>query len=545
MTHLPLNLHDLLHHRTIEGERVEHKAGWNPNPILRTLCAFANDFANLGGGYVIIGQDTDEQGRPCFPPAGLDPAELDRIQQELLTYCNLIQPPYFPVASHEVVQGRHLLILWAPGGPTRPYKVPREVTASKSREYRYYIRRYTSTIEAKGADERELISLTATVPFDDRPHPHATLADLSPVLIHRFLTAIGSDLAEQATQLDHEALCRRMNLVAGGSEAPRPKNVGLLFFHEDPRRWFPYTQIDVVYLPDGPGGDRIEEKIFAGPLDRITRDAIAWIERSYLKQIITKRPDRPEAERVWNWPLAAIEEAIVNAVYHRSYEEREPVEVRLTPDELTVLSVPGPDRSVDLDLLRQGKAVSRRYRNRRIGELLKELDLTEGRSTGVSKILRVMTNNGSPPPSFETDEDRSTFLVRLPAHERAPAATLTPQDTGEDTAQVTPQDAPQDAPQDTPQDSGEHTAQVTGEVTPQVTPQVRALLEACDGALDRDTLQQRVSLSDRKHFREAYLRPALNAGVIEMTLPTKPTSRHQRYRLTELGRRVLAMLGTT
>lgn len=56
---LPLNVRDLLHQRHVEGERIEYKAGWNPDAILRTICAFANDFENLGGGYVVIGQDCD------------------------------------------------------------------------------------------------------------------------------------------------------------------------------------------------------------------------------------------------------------------------------------------------------------------------------------------------------------------------------------------------------------------------------------------------------------------------------------------------------
>ena len=55
-----------------------------------------------------------------------------------------------------------------------------------------------------------------------------------------------------------------------------------------------------------------------------------------------------------------------------------------------------------------GRAVSRRYRNRRVGEFLKELDLTEGRSIGISKILKVMAANGSPAPEFETDDDAAT-----------------------------------------------------------------------------------------------------------------------------------------
>jgi len=64
---LPINLHALLRQRTVESERIEYKAGWNPDPIIRTLCAFANDFENLGGGNVIIGQDYDASGKPLFP----------------------------------------------------------------------------------------------------------------------------------------------------------------------------------------------------------------------------------------------------------------------------------------------------------------------------------------------------------------------------------------------------------------------------------------------------------------------------------------------
>ena len=55
----------------------------------------------------------------------------------------------------------------------------------------------------------------------------------------------------------------------------------------------------------------------------------------------------------------------------------------------------------------------RRYRNRRIGEFLKELGLTEGRNTGIHKILRALRQNGSPDPLFETDEERLYFMVTL------------------------------------------------------------------------------------------------------------------------------------
>ena len=113
---LPLRLDDLLRQRTVEGERIEYKAGWNPDAVIRTLCAFANDFENLGGGYVVLGQDCDAAGQPIFPPAGLQANQLDKIQRELLAYCNLIQPPYFPILATEHVEGRNLIVLWVAGG---------------------------------------------------------------------------------------------------------------------------------------------------------------------------------------------------------------------------------------------------------------------------------------------------------------------------------------------------------------------------------------------------------------------------------------------
>ena len=91
-TKLPINLENLLRQRQVEGERIEYKAGWNPDAILRTLCAFANDFENLGGGYVVIGQDCDAAGMPVFPPVGLQENQLDKIQQELLRYLVQISP---------------------------------------------------------------------------------------------------------------------------------------------------------------------------------------------------------------------------------------------------------------------------------------------------------------------------------------------------------------------------------------------------------------------------------------------------------------------
>jgi len=84
--------------------------------------------------------------------------------------------------------------------------------------------------------------------------------------------------------------------------------------------------------------------------------------------------------------------------------------------------------------------------------------------------------------------------------------------------------------------------QATPQVAPQVSPQVAQLLQVLEGEMLRNEIQQTLGLKDRKSFNARYLKPALEAGLVEMTLPDKPSSRLQRYRLTEHGK---ALKGAT
>ena len=114
---IPLKLETLLAGRTVEQNRVEYKEGWNPNDIIHTICAFANDLHNVNGGYLVIGIRA-EDGIPVLPPKGLPMNILDSVQQEIFQYCNLITPRYIP--RIEVINykntGVYLLYLWCSAG---------------------------------------------------------------------------------------------------------------------------------------------------------------------------------------------------------------------------------------------------------------------------------------------------------------------------------------------------------------------------------------------------------------------------------------------
>jgi ATP-dependent DNA helicase RecG len=76
--------------------------------VIHTICAYANDFSNINGGYIVIGIEEDH-GRPLLLPQGVDPNDLDKIQNELFQYCNLIEPRYIPQVKVRMFLKRKLL----------------------------------------------------------------------------------------------------------------------------------------------------------------------------------------------------------------------------------------------------------------------------------------------------------------------------------------------------------------------------------------------------------------------------------------------------
>jgi len=85
----------------------------------------------------------------------------------------------------------------------------------------------------------------------------------------------------------------------------------------------------------------------------------------------------------------------------------------------------------------------------------------------------------------------------------------------------------------------EATNQVTGEVTPEVTPEARKMLSIMTGEMTRGEIQKKLGLRDEKHFRESYQQVGVKLGLLEMTIPNKPKSRLQKYRLTDAGKHLL------
>lgn len=412
---IPTNIKTLLSGEVVEWARIEFKQTWDAATSLKTICAFANDLDNWGGGYIVIGVE-EKDGRPVYPLKGVPSEKLDSYQKNIFSNCKLIRPAYTTIIGVETYQNKQFIVIWCPGGDNRPYSSPKTM-AKDHKEHIHYIRKASNTVEPSDDEEKDLFTLANRVPFDDRVNHQADISDLNITLIQNYLKEVKSSLYEKSKNGDFIEVCHDMNIISNLPEYVKPKNVGLMFFSMEPDKFFPYTQIDIVQFPDGLGGNDIIENTFKGPIHQQLRAALQFIKNMIITEKVIKHPDRAEADRFFNYPFAAIEEALSNAVYHRAYDIREPIEVRVERDRIEIVSFPGPDRSVTQEGLKHYRVSNRRYRNRRIGDFLKELHLTEGRNTGFKKILDALEANGSPKPEFETDENHSYFISRLFIHE--------------------------------------------------------------------------------------------------------------------------------
>ena len=540
---LPINIEELIHGHSLEWDRLEFKKGWNPEETIHSICAFANDINNWGGGYIIIGI-ADNNGRPILPPIGIEPNRLDAIQGDLVKICHQITPNYIPITQPYILQNKHILVIWVPAGDIRPYTAPS--TQGKNARLQPYIRLGSRSIVAVDANLQRLQELTARIPFDDRINNHASVKDFDLGLIRSFLQEIKSDLFEESLLISFNDLCRQLHIAKGPNEDFRPINSGLLFFSNHPETYFNRAWIEVVIRNDDTGDD-FDEKYFKGPIHHQLRNALNFIRNQIILEKVKKISGQAEAVRFYNFPFEAVEEALANAVYHKSYELDKPIEVQIWPDKIEILSFPGPVPPVNAEILAtQRRIVARDYRNRRIGDFLKELHLTEGRGTGVPKMYRALERNGSPKPILETDPDCNYFLTVIYAHPDAKSVQAFEQTSNQDKIQNI----------NLLEEINSLLSHFSGQVTDKVTDKVKNLISDQFGERaeliliylseiprkSKEILEELLGVSLQTKNKKKYINPLLTENWIELTNKDNPNDKSQKYQLTEKGRLLVKIL---
>ncbi|TVQ89109.1 MAG: transcriptional regulator, partial [Bacteroidetes bacterium] len=211
-------------------------------------------------------------------------------------------------------------------------------------------------------------------------------------------------------------------------------------------------------------------------------------------------------------------------------------EVQIWPDKIEILSFPGPVPPVAAQIRAENKRiVARDYRNRRVGDFLKELHLTEGRGTGIPTMYKKMKDNGSPEPIFDTDEECTYFLTVLPVNPEFLSEQESAQESNQESNQVSDQVSVQESAQESAQERDQINKPNDGLISERTD---EILLYALTAKSRKDILTY-LGLSN--HFKN-YLRhiePLIELGWLSMTHPQEPKHRHQKYITTLKGKEQL------
>lgn len=136
------------------GQELNIKKHGDAAASLKTICAFANDLDNWGGGYIVIGVKEDN-GRPTYPLKGVPTDKLDAYQKSIYAKCKLLRPAYTPIISIEKYQDKQFIVIWCSGGDSRPYSSPKTM-GKDNKERIHYIRKASNTVEPSDDEEKDL-----------------------------------------------------------------------------------------------------------------------------------------------------------------------------------------------------------------------------------------------------------------------------------------------------------------------------------------------------------------------------------------------------
>ena len=327
-------------------------------------------------------------------------------------------------------------------------------------------------------------------PFDAAPCVKAALDNLDFEQIARFIrTARRVRQFPLTEDSSPEELLEHLNLLNDG----RLTNAAVLLFGKSPQRFLISSEIKCAHFHGTEVAKPIPSyQVYKGTAFELVDQAVDFV-LSKINRSIGTRAEGVRAPRTYEIPKEVVTEAIVNAVAHRDYTDNGSVQVMLFADRLEVWNPGRLSPPLTLEKLRVP------HRSVPVNPLLAEslylAEYIERMGTGTLDMIRRCVEDGLPEPEFTVTDGFVTTVGR-----KALAG------------------------------------QVTGQVTGQVADEVMTMIAVFRGDHTRQELQLALNLKSRANFEGRYLRPAIEAGYVTLTIPDKPRSRLQKYRLTDKGK---------
>ncbi len=466
-----------------ESETIEFKRSTGEmKEAMQTLCAFLN----AAGGTVLFG---------IKPDATIEGQDVsDRTLREIAHSADRFEPPaHVSIRRIKTVSNRTVVAVAVEGGEElRPFVYEGhayERVGSTTR--RMPQSKYERLLIERGHSRRR---------WENLPADGLALKDLDrkEILRTREL-AIQQNRISPDTGRDIGEILDRLGLrVSGVLTQAAHVLYGKRFLPNYPQCFLKLGRFRGTEIT----GDIVDNRLEHMNAFAMVRESMAFLERTM--PLGARFPEgQIFREDRFPVPLDALREIVLNAVMHRDYSHYsgyvaiavfdDRIEIQSygrLPNGITVEQLSGPHRSKPTNPL--------------IAEAFHRTGAVEIWGRGTNRVIATCKQHGVAEPTFE---EREGFLIVTFKASLVPSMSTT---------------------------------QVTTQVTMQVTAQVVAVLTAAlTEAKTREELQRAIDIKNREHFRKAYLEPILASGLLERTIPDKPKSRMQKYRLTPTGKEIL------
>ncbi|MFO7606709.1 MAG: putative DNA binding domain-containing protein [Desulfurivibrionaceae bacterium] len=487
-----------------ESRRLEFKESFpKGEQVARTAAAFSNE----GGGRIVFG--VKDSPRTII---GIPEDRIFSLEEQIINCIfDLCVPPIVPEIYIQTVGGKTLLVAEIFPGPEKPYYLKKY-----GKQNGTYIRVGSSNRKASANTIDELERRRRKVPFDS-----LAVYDLKPeeIDLTGFIKTYQKFTGNKLTRAKQE----NMGLIYRERNRQYPTHAALLLCDSPIRgRFFPYAKIECARFKGVERRTFLDQATLDGPIYGLIEPCMTFIKKNIaLSATIGEiyRKDR------WEYPLEAIREALVNAVIHRDYSlTGSDIKMAIYDDMLEITSPGSLPDTLPVEELGTGRS---EIRNRVLAPIFKDLKLIEAWGSGIQKMRQELKNY--PEIELVLQESGHSFQVQFIKKD------LEKPDDGQGQGTVRAESGQSQGR--VRAESGQGPGRVVKSLTKTDLPKKLDSMEQkiinvlSEETLSKSEIAHKIGLKNVTGHLNRTIRWLLENGSIVYTIPEKPTSRLQKYKI--------------
>ncbi len=363
-----MNLQDLI--KTGESTTVEFKEKFDERCIESSVA-----FANTRGGVIFIGVSDKNNIK------GINIGK-ETINQWVNQISQSTEPMLIPEIEKIEIDGKTVIAVQIKEYPIKP-------VSTKGRCFK----RVDSSNRTMTTQEITQMYLHSTgLSWDKYPAQNASLEDIDIERVKRYIQkAKETGRKKIAEDEDPVQVLEKMNLITRG----QPTWAAVLLFSKEPQKIISQAAIHCGKFKEG--NVVIDDRMITGTLFEQIDEGMDFIHKNINVEFVMT--GRPERDQIWDYPLEALREALINAVCHRDYTILSHIEIRIYDDRLVIWSPGHLPFGITLEELY--KPHSSTLRNKGLAEVFYDTELIEQWGSGIEKMQKYCLNAGLPEPIFE------------------------------------------------------------------------------------------------------------------------------------------------